>query len=317
LVTRNTAAGSAYPILIGPARCERNSARREGREGALPDPKKRELGVWYSARLGGWGLRSVSTCGAGVSSPRMSHTSVVLRAEQVSKHFGAVKALDGISLDVCRGECVALIGESGSGKSTLLRCFNRLTDPDSGRVFIDGADAASLDPIALRRRIGYVPQEGGLLPHWRVRRNVALVPWLQSQADATERAERALILVGLDTAGLADRWPADLSGGQRQRVAVARALAAEPSVILLDEPFGALDAITRADLQNTFRRLRDALEITALLVTHDLQEAVLLADRIAVVREGRLEQFAPPSELVRSPDTDYVRELLRRARAIE
>jgi osmoprotectant transport system ATP-binding protein len=247
----------------------------------------------------------------------MSHTSVVLRAEQVSKRFGAVKALDGISLDVCRGECVALIGESGSGKSTLLRCFNRLTDPDSGRVFIDGADAASLDPIALRRRIGYVPQEGGLLPHWRVRRNVALVPWLQSQPDATERAERALSLVGLDTAGLADRWPADLSGGQRQRVAVARALAAEPSVILLDEPFGALDAITRADLQNTFRRLRDALEITGLLVTHDLQEAVLLADRIAVVREGRLEQFAPPSELLRSPATDYVRELLRRARAIE
>jgi osmoprotectant transport system ATP-binding protein len=235
----------------------------------------------------------------------------------VSKHFGAVKALDGISLDVRGGECVALIGESGSGKSTLLRCFNRLTDPDSGRVFIDGADAASLDPIALRRRIGYVPQEGGLLPHWRVRRNVALVPWLQSQADATERAERALSLVGLDIPGLADRWPADLSGGQRQRVAVARALAAEPRVILLDEPFGALDAITRADLQNTFRRLRDALEITALLVTHDLQEAVLLADRIAVVREGRLEQFAPPGELLRSPASDYVRELLRRARAIE
>jgi osmoprotectant transport system ATP-binding protein len=284
---------------------------------ALPDPMKRGLGVWYSARLAGWGQRSVSTRGAGVSSPRMPHTSVVLRAEQVSKHFGAVKALDGISLDVCGGECVALIGESGSGKSTLLRCFNRLTDPDSGRVFIDGADAASLDPIALRRRVGYVPQEGGLLPHWRVRRNVALVPWLQSQPDATERAERALSLVGLDIPGLADRWPADLSGGQRQRVAVARALAAEPSVILLDEPFGALDAITRADLQSTFRRLRDALEITALLVTHDLQEAVLLADRIAVVREGRLEQFAPPGELLRSPATDYVRELLRRARAIE
>jgi osmoprotectant transport system ATP-binding protein len=247
----------------------------------------------------------------------MPPTSVVLRAEQVSKRFGAVKALDGISLDVCGGECVALIGESGSGKSTLLRCFNRLTDPDSGRVFIDGADAASLDPIALRRRVGYVPQEGGLLPHWRVRRNVALVPWLQSQPDATERAERALSLVGLDIPGLADRWPADLSGGQRQRVAVARALAAEPRVILLDEPFGALDAITRADLQNTFRRLRDALEITALLVTHDLQEAVLLADRIAVVREGRLEQFAPPGELLRSPASDYVRELLRRARAIE
>jgi len=247
----------------------------------------------------------------------MTPESVVLRAEHVRKRFGAVQALDGISLDVRRGECVALIGESGSGKSTLLRCFNRLTDPDSGRVFIDGADASSLDPIGLRRRTGYVPQEGGLLPHWRVRRNVALVPWLQSRPDAAERAERALGLVGLDTAGVGDRWPADLSGGQRQRVAVARALAAEPSVILLDEPFGALDAITRADLQNTFRRLRDELGITALLVTHDIQEALLLADRIAVVREGRLEQIAPASELPRSPATGYVGELLRRARVIQ
>ena len=247
----------------------------------------------------------------------MASESVVLRAEQVSKRFGAVQALDGISLDVRRGECVALIGESGSGKSTLLRCFNRLTDPDSGRVFIDGADASGLDPIGLRRRTGYVPQEGGLLPHWRVRRNVAMVPWLQSQPDAAERAERALGLVGLDSPGVADRWPAELSGGQRQRVAVARALAAEPSVILLDEPFGALDAITRADLQNTFRRLRDELGITALLVTHDIQEALLLADRIAVVREGRLEQIAPANELLRSPATDYVRELLRRARVIQ
>ncbi|HEY7635372.1 MAG TPA: ATP-binding cassette domain-containing protein [Gemmatimonadales bacterium] len=247
----------------------------------------------------------------------MAHESAVLRAERVSKRFGAVQALDGISLEVGRGECVALIGESGSGKSTLLRCFNRLTDPDGGRVFVDGADAAGLDPIGLRRRIGYVPQEGGLLPHWKVRRNVGLVPWLQSRPDAAERAERALGLVGLDTALLGDRWPADLSGGQRQRVAVARALAAEPSVILLDEPFGALDAITRADLQTTFRGLRETLGVTALLVTHDLPEALLLADRIAVLREGRLEQVAPPNQLLQSPGTDYVRELLRRARVVE
>jgi osmoprotectant transport system ATP-binding protein len=247
----------------------------------------------------------------------MAYPSVVLRADQVSKRFGAFQALDGISLEVYAGECIALIGESGSGKSTLLRCFNRLTDPDSGRVFIDGSDAAALDPIDLRRRIGYVPQEGGLLPHWRVRRNVGLVPWLLSQPDAHQRADRALGLVGLDTPGLADRWPGELSGGQRQRVAVARALAAEPNVILLDEPFGALDAITRADLQNTFRRLRGTLGITALLVTHDLQEAILLADRVAVVREGRLEQISPPTELLRSPGTDYVQELLRRARVLQ
>jgi osmoprotectant transport system ATP-binding protein len=247
----------------------------------------------------------------------MAQASVVLRAEQVRKRFGAITALDGISLEVFRGECVALIGESGSGKSTLLRCFNRLTDPDGGRVFIDGQDASGLDPIELRRRTGYVPQEGGLLPHWRVRRNVALVPWLQSRPDAAERAERALDLVGLDRAALGNRWPADLSGGQRQRVAVARALAAEPRVILLDEPFGALDAITRADLQNTFRQLRDALGITALLVTHDIQEALLLADRIGVVRQGRLEQIAAARELLGSPATDYVRELLHRARVVE
>jgi osmoprotectant transport system ATP-binding protein len=238
----------------------------------------------------------------------------VLMAEGVSRRFGAVVALDGVTLDVRRGECVALIGESGSGKSTLLRCFNRLTDPDAGRVLVDGADAAGLDPIALRRRVGYVPQEGGLLPHWRVRRNVALVPWLRGETGSEASADRALRLVGLEPGTFGGRWPGQLSGGQRQRIAVARALASEPDVVLLDEPFGALDAITRADLQSTFHELRSQLRLSALLVTHDLSEAFLLADRVAVMRAGAIEQVAPPAELLAGPATEYVETLLRRAR---
>ncbi len=237
-----------------------------------------------------------------------------LSAEAVSKRYGGVTALDQVSLEVAHGECVALIGESGAGKTTLLRCFNRLTDPDQGRVAVEGEDVTGVDPIALRRRVGYVPQDGGLLPHWRVRRNVALVPWLRGMPDRETLADRALSLVGIEPASFGGRWPRELSGGQRQRVAVARALAASPNVVLLDEPFGALDAITRADLQATFQQLRAELGLSALLVTHDLQEAFLLADRIAVMRQGRIEQIAPGETLRREPATDYVRQLLRRAR---
>jgi osmoprotectant transport system ATP-binding protein len=238
----------------------------------------------------------------------------MLRAENVTKHYGPVVALDGVSVDVKRAECVVLIGESGSGKTTLLRCFNRLVDPDGGRVLIEGVEALQLDPIALRRRIGYVPQDGGLLPHWRVRRNVELVPWLRQVKNAEELAARAMDLVGLEPELFGHRWPRELSGGQRQRVAVARALAASPDLILLDEPFGALDAITRADLQTTFHRIRRELGITAVLVTHDLHEAFLLGTRIVVMRQGRIEQVAPPDELRKAPATDYVRQLLERAR---
>lgn len=241
---------------------------------------------------------------------------IALRAERVSKRYGPILALDGVSMDVRRGECVALIGESGSGKTTLLRCFNRLVDFDTGRILVDGVQASALDPIWLRRRIGYVPQDGGLLPHWRVRRNVELVPWLLQMPNGGELADRALSLVGLDPAVFGDRWPRELSGGQRQRVAVARALAAKPDVILLDEPFGALDAITRAEVQIAFAGIRRELQITTLLVTHDLSEAFLLADRVVVIRMGRVEQAAPPDELRQAPATDYVKRLLLRARIV-
>src|SRR4051812_20672461 len=147
-------------------------------------------------------------------------STVALAAGEVSKRFGPVLALDRVSLEVRHGECVALIGESGSGKTTLLRCFNRLTDPDAGAVLVDGTDVSTRDPVELRRHVGYVPQDGGLLPHWRVDRNVALVPWLRGMPDAPALAERALRLVGLPRS-VAGRWPRDLSGGQRQRVAVA------------------------------------------------------------------------------------------------
>ena len=244
----------------------------------------------------------------------MTVPKTVLAASDVSKRYDGHVALDGVSIEVARGECLALIGESGSGKTTLLRCFNRLTAPDTGTVEFEGADVAGLDPIALRRRIGYVPQEGGLLPHWRVGRNVELVPWLQGLGDRAVRAVQALELVGLDPDTYANRWPRELSGGQRQRVAVARALAADPEVVLLDEPFGALDAITRADLQASFDTMRRELGLTCVLVTHDLHEALALADRVAVLRSGRVEQSAPSDELRRAPANEYVRTLLHRAR---
>ena len=243
-----------------------------------------------------------------------------LSAVAVVKRFGPTMALDGVSLDIAEGECVALVGESGSGKTTLLRNFNALVRPDSGSVIVAGRDIATVNVIELRRSIGYVPQDGGLLPHWRVGRNVELVLRLRgSSDDIAARADESLQMVGLDPVVFRTRWPRELSGGQRQRVAIARALAARPSVLLLDEPFGALDAISRADLQQSFAALRvtQTASLTALLVTHDLHEAFLLADRVAVLRRGRVEQVGPAEDLLARPATEYVRELLARARVTE
>ena len=250
----------------------------------------------------------------------MAHSSAAaapvasLRAERVTKRFGESQALDDVSVSVNAGECLALVGESGSGKTTLLRTFNRLVDPDMGRVLVGDQDVAAMEPVALRRRIGYVPQDGGLLPHWRVQRNVELVLRLLGDQDAPSKARAALQLVGLDPDRFGDRWPRELSGGQRQRVAIARALAASPRILLLDEPFGALDAITRGELQDAFGALRKELATTCVLVTHDLHEALLLATNIAVLRRGRVEQIATPAVLASAPATEYVATLLRRAR---
>jgi osmoprotectant transport system ATP-binding protein len=242
---------------------------------------------------------------------------VSLRAAGVRKQYrtdrGVVHALDGVSLEVEGGECVALVGESGSGKTTLLRCFNRLIDPDEGAIAVDGEDVRAADPVALRRRVGYVPQEGGLLPHWTVRRNVELVPWLTRARDAGSLATDALALVGFGDGRFDARYPRELSGGQRQRVAMARALAARPSLLLLDEPFGALDAITRAELQAMFLGIRALRPVTCVLVTHDLAEARRLADRIVVMRAGRIEQIGRPADVIERPATEYVARLVETA----
>lgn len=244
----------------------------------------------------------------------VAQESTSLSAVGVTKRFGSVTALDRVDLDVAPGESVALVGESGSGKTTLLRTFNATVVPDGGEVRMGARRIDDLDPVSLRRSIGFVQQEGGLLPHWSVGRNAALVPWLRGDPDAEARGREALALAGLDPDRIGHRWPRELSGGQRQRVAIARALAHRPATVLLDEPFGALDAITRADLQETVRELIEALGTTTLLVTHDLHEAFLLADRIAVMHDGSIDQVATPDELRSRPATAYVRSLLTRAR---
>ena len=245
-----------------------------------------------------------------------SHTAAsALAARDVVHRYNGIVALDGVSIDVPAGGALALVGESGSGKTTLLRCFNRMVEPTAGVVEVAGSDVRAQSPIVLRRHVGYVPQDGGLLPHWRVLRNVALVPTLLDQSEPALAAEAALALVGLPAARFGARFPHELSGGQRQRVALARALAAKPGVILLDEPFGALDAITRADLQAAFHDVRREIGVTTLLVTHDLAEAAHLADRIAVMRQGRVEQCAPASTLLAEPATDYISTLFARALA--
>ncbi|MGZ3332910.1 MAG: ATP-binding cassette domain-containing protein [Gemmatimonadaceae bacterium] len=241
--------------------------------------------------------------------------SISLAARNVSHHFGSVVALDDVSIEVLPGRATALVGESGSGKTTLLRCFNRLVEPERGEIMVGDQNVRTQSPILLRRGIGYVQQHGGLLPHWRVLRNVALVPTLQQMPDPDDAARRALDLVGLSPAQFGSRFPHELSGGQRQRVALARSMAAHPGVILLDEPFGALDAISRAELQESFDNLRRDLAVTTLLVTHDLAEAGRLADEVVVMRKGKIEQRGSMRELVRAPATDYVARLIERARA--
>ncbi|WP_291982376.1 ATP-binding cassette domain-containing protein [Luteitalea sp.] len=207
------------------------------------------------------------------------------------RHADGTPVLDGLTLAIQPGEVVALLGRSGAGKSTILRLVNRMLLPTRGSVLVDAQDTRSWDPILLRRRIGYVLQEGGLFPHLSVADNVAVVPrlagWLPE--DVETRVQEMLTLVGLPPDRYAARWPDELSGGQRQRVGVARALAADPPVLLMDEPFGALDPITRAELQQETARLQQRLRKTILLVTHDVEEALLLSDRICVIDDGRLQ----------------------------
>ena len=243
----------------------------------------------------------------------LAEDAPALSAEGVVKRYGKLSVLDGVSITVPRGELVALVGESGAGKTTLLRLFNRMILADEGSVSVGGREVESINPVRLRRSIGYVQQEGGLLPHWSVLRNVSLVPWLRGMASPQDLAAKALRLVGLPPEEFAKRRPRQLSGGQRQRVALARGLAAEPEIILLDEPFRALDAITRAELVDAVQVLLREIGITVLMVTHDLRSALRMSDRVAVLRAGKLEQVADPDSLCASPATPYVKHLLDRA----
>jgi osmoprotectant transport system ATP-binding protein len=207
------------------------------------------------------------------------------------RHADGTPVLDGLTLTIAAGEVVAMLGRSGAGKSTVLRLVNRMLLPTRGSVLVDGQDTRAWDPISLRRRIGYVLQEGGLFPHMSVADNVAVVPRLEGwpAADVDARVRELLELVGLPPNRYSSRWPEELSGGQRQRVGVARALAADPPVLLMDEPFGALDPITRAELQQETARLQQRLRKTILLVTHDVEEALLLSNRVCIIEDGRLQ----------------------------
>jgi len=240
----------------------------------------------------------------------------------VSKRFGELEAVNALSLTVEPGELLVLLGGSGSGKTTTLKMVNRLVEPSSGTVLLDGEDIADIEPHALRRRIGYVFQRLGLFPHMSVAENIAVTPSLLGW-DAERRRERVaelLKLVELDN-DMGERPVTELSGGQQQRVGVARALAAKPKLMLLDEPFGALDPITRERLQQSFARIRKELDLTAIFVTHDMLEALLMGDRIAVMHEGKLAQIGTPSELMQAPATEYVEQLMstpkRQADAVE
>ena len=239
----------------------------------------------------------------------------MITLQSVSKAFGASQALADVSLTLPAGQITALIGASGSGKSTLLRLINRLVQPDSGQVLLNGQDISALAPDALRRRMGYVIQSGGLFPHWTVARNIATVPrllgWPAARIDA--RIDELLALLGLAPPVYRQRYPHQLSGGQQQRVGVARALAARPEILLMDEPFGALDPLTRSALQAALLRIQRASGQTIVLVTHDIDEALHLAHQVVLLDHGRVLQAGAPAQLLGQPASTAVADFLGRA----
>ena len=237
---------------------------------------------------------------------------MAIEIEHLRKRFGDVTAVEDCSVTIATGELLVLLGGSGSGKTTLLRMVNRLIEPSEGTVRIGGEDTRSLPPHELRRRIGYCFQRVGLFPHLTVAENVGVTPELRDwpASRVAERVDECLQLAELDPARFRDRRPHELSGGEQQRAGLARALAGEPDVVLLDEPFGALDAITRERLQDSFDELRRRIGLTAIFVTHDVLEAFRLADRIGVMARGRLLQVARPDELVEQPADEHVAALV-------
>ena len=235
----------------------------------------------------------------------------MIRFEHVNKSFGAEKVLVDFSLHIEEGEFLTVIGRSGCGKTTMLRMINGLQIPDSGKVLVEGQDVAKADLIALRRKIGYVIQNKGLFPHMTVEENITYVPVISGKKDKQENRKLALRL--LQTVGLAqemaDRYPAELSGGQQQRVGIARALAADAKILLMDEPFGALDEITKRAMQDEMLSLQKKLHMTIVFITHDIREAMKLGDRVLVMEKGRIAQIGMPQEIREYPADDFVREL--------
>jgi osmoprotectant transport system ATP-binding protein len=235
--------------------------------------------------------------------------------DNTSKSYSGTTAIAGLNLEIARGELVVLIGPSGSGKSTALKMINRMVDHDGGRILLDGQEIYSFNVRDLRRRMGYAIQSVGLFPHWTVERNIATVPqllgWSAERIEA--RVTELLTLFAMEPAQYRTRLPHQLSGGQQQRVGVARALAADPDVLLMDEPFGALDPVTRAALQLELKRVHQASGKTIVLVTHDIDEALLLATRIVLLREGRIVQIGTPLELLSAPVDEFVEDFLGRA----
>lgn len=236
----------------------------------------------------------------------------MISLQQITKVYDQTRAVDRLSFDVQKGELLILLGLSGCGKTTTLKMINRLVEPTSGKILIDGKDTRSRDVVALRRSIGYVFQGIGLFPHMSVSENIGIIPRLAgwSEQQRTERIDELMHLVNLPPDQFRDRRPADLSGGQQQRVGVARALAIKPEIMLMDEPFGALDPLTRDNLQQEYLSIRKQLGITTIFVTHDMTEALLLGDRIAVMEAGRLIQIDIPANLLKRPANEYVENLM-------
>ena len=245
----------------------------------------------------------------------------MIRLESVRKQYASgLVAVDDLSLEVPDGEVCILVGPSGCGKTTILRMINRLIEPTAGTIRVDGDDISKIDPVELRRRIGYVIQQVGLFPHQTVGTNVATVPRLLGweRARVNDRVDELLSRVGLPASEYRDRYPTELSGGQRQRVGVARALAADPPIMLMDEPFGAIDPVTRAQLQDEFLRLQQSLRKTIVFVTHDIDEAVKMGDRIAILEiGGRLAQYDTPDRVLAAPANDFVADFVGRDRALK
>lgn len=249
-----------------------------------------------------------------------SYRGGMIRFEQVSKVYpDGTTAVNDLSFEVAKGELVTLVGPSGCGKTTTMMMVNRLVEPTAGRIFVDDEDISTVDPVQLRRRMGYVIQQAGLFPHRTVLDNTATVPALLGwkRAKARARAAELLDLVGLDPSVYGPRYPSQLSGGQRQRVGVARALAADPPVLLMDEPFGAVDPVVRERLQNEFLKLQADVRKTVLFVTHDIEEAVRMGDRIAVYGQGHIEQFDTPAAVLGMPATAYVAQFVGSDRGLK